>query len=96
MKHGAGPSFIFFGSLASAVGINSLTVLAVVFLMTTFIYFVYVVFKMSRFMTMTSMIGLIVFEIIVWSALVSIVIYIVLKLYNGVMASLPFIENNTD
>ena len=86
----------FFGSLASAVGINSLTVLAVVFLMTTFIYFVYVVFKMSRFMTMTSMIGLIVFEIIVWSALVSIVIYIVLKLYNGVMASLPFIENKTD
>ena len=70
--------------------------LAVVFLMTTFIYFVYVVFKMSRFMTMTSMIGLIVFEIIVWSALVSIVIYIVLKLYNGVMASLPFIENKTD
>ena len=51
---------------------------------------------MSRFMTMTSMIGLIVFEIIVWSALVSIVIYIVLKLYNGVMASLPFIENKTD
>ena len=91
-----GTVIYFFGSLASAVGINSLTVLAVVFLLTTFIYFVYVVFKMSRFMTMTSMIGLIVFEIIVWSALVSIVIYIVLKLYNGVMASLPFIENKTD
>ena len=47
-------------------------------------------------MTMTSTIGLIVFEIIVWSVLVSIIIYIVLKLYNGVIASLPFIESKTD
>lgn len=80
----------FFGSLASAGGIHSIYILAALFLLTTFVYFVYIVYKMSRFMTMTNTIGLIVFEIIVWSVLISSLIYIVLKLYNGVMASLPF------
>ena len=42
-------------------------------------------------MTIVSTIGLIVFEIMVWSVLVSTIIYILLKLYNGVIASLPLL-----
>lgn len=86
----------FFGSLTSAAGIQSFYILATLFLLTTFVYFVYVVYKVSRFMTMTSTIGLIIFEIIVWSVLISILIYIVLKLYNGVIASLPFGDAKRD
>lgn len=80
----------FFGALASAGGINSIILLTAIFLLTTFIYFVYVVFKLSKFMTIFSTIGLLVFEIMVWSVLVSTIIYILLKLYTGVIASLPF------
>ena len=86
----------FFGALASAAGINSISLLAAIFLLTTFIYFVYVVFKLSKFMTMVSTIGLLVFEIMVWTILLSTIIYILLKLYNGVIASLPFIGSKTD
>ena len=80
----------FFGSLVSAGGIHSINVLAAIFLLTTFIYFVYVVYKLSKFMTIGRTVGLIIFEIIVWSVLISTIIYILLKLYNGVLASLPF------
>ncbi|MEK4404588.1 MULTISPECIES: YufK family protein [Sporosarcina] len=86
----------FFGALASVGGINSISLLTAVFLLTTFIYFVYVVFKLSKYMTIVSTIGLLVFEILVWAILVSTIIYILLKLYNGVIASLPFIGSKTD
>ena len=86
----------FFGALVSVLGINSVAVLGTVFLLTTFIYFVYVVYKLSRFMTIVSTIGLIIFEITFWCVLISTIIYILLKLYTGVIASLPFIGEKTD
>lgn len=82
----------FFGALLTVGGINSITIMGVIFLATTFIYFVYVVTKLSKYMSITSMLGLIVFEIITWSVLISSIIFILLKLYNGIMASLPFLE----
>ncbi|WP_318616889.1 YufK family protein [Sporosarcina sp. YIM B06819] len=82
----------FFGALVSAGGISSIGILAVTFLLTTFIYFIYVVYKLSNFMTIGRTIGLIVFEIIIWAVLISTIVYILLKLYNGVIASLPFLE----
>jgi len=81
----------FFGALVSAGGISSIIVLAVIFLLTTFIYFIYVVYKLSKFMTIGRTMGLIIFEIIIWSVLISTIVYILLKLYNGVIASLPFL-----
>ncbi|CAM3202477.1 YufK family protein [Filibacter tadaridae] len=82
----------FFGALLSAGGIHSIYLLVGIFLLTTFIYFVYVVYKLSEFMTIISTMGLLIFEIIVWSVFISVVLYILLKLYNGVIASLPFID----
>jgi hypothetical protein len=55
-----------------------------------------VVYKLSRFMTIMRTIGLIIFEITIWSVLLSTIVYILLKLYNGVIASLPFVGNKTD
>ncbi|MFS0576553.1 YufK family protein [Sporosarcina sp. 179-K 3D1 HS] len=86
----------FFGSLASAGGIHSIKLLAGIFLLTTFIYFVFTVYKLSKFMTVTSTIGLLVFEITIWSVFLSIIIYILLRLYNGLIASLPFLGNEMD
>ncbi len=84
--------FIFSVRLCQLVVSIRLTVLAAIFMLTTFIYFIYVVYKLSNFMTISRTIGLIVFEIIIWSVLISTIVYILLKLYNGVIASLPFLD----
>lgn len=81
----------FMGAVISAVGFQSLQVLLLVFLATAFIYFVYVVFKLSGSMSLLGTVGLIMFEIIVWSLFLTLVIYVAIKLYNGIMASLPFL-----
>lgn len=80
----------FIGAFATAGGIHSIQIMGVLFLITTFIYFIYVCFKLSKFMTLFSMVGLIFFEILMWGSFLSLVVYILLRLYNGVLASLPF------
>ena len=87
----SGNLIYFFGALASVAGIQSLKILIGIFLVTTFIYFVYSVFMLSKYLTVFSTIGLLVFEILVWGVLLSVFIYIILKLYNGILASLPVI-----
>ncbi|AOV07003.1 DUF5366 family protein [Sporosarcina ureilytica] len=85
----AGNVIYFFGAIATAGGIHSIKIMGLLFLLTTVLYFIYTVFKLSKFMSLTSMIGLIAFEVIMWGVLLTVVIYISLKLYNGVLASLP-------
>ncbi|WP_391116617.1 DUF5366 family protein [Psychrobacillus sp. L3] len=81
----------FVGAVISAIGFQSLPILLLVFLSTAFIYFVYVVYKLSSSMSLLGTVGLIMFEILVWSLFLALVIYVIIKLYNGVMASLPFL-----
>lgn len=80
----------FFGSLLSVIGIQSYILLISIFALTVFIYFIYTVYKMSQSMTIVGMIGLIIFEVLFWCLFVTLILYILLKLYNGVLASLPF------
>ncbi|AYC29947.1 DUF5366 family protein [Paenisporosarcina cavernae] len=82
----------FFGSLLSVIGIQSIQLLALVFLGTAFIYFVYVVYKLSHTLTFGGTLGLILFEILTWSIFVSMILYVFFKLYNGIIASLPFLD----
>lgn len=91
----SGNLIYFFGAITSAAGIQSIKLLGLIFLLTTFIYFVYMVYKLSKFMTIGSTVGLIFFEIIVWSVFLFTIIYILLRLYNGVMASLPFVTDES-
>lgn len=85
----SGAVIYFFGALASAAGIQSWKMLVLIFLVTTFIYFIYVVYKLSPFMTMTNTVGLIFFQIVVWSVLLAVIIFILIRLYNGLLASIP-------
>lgn len=80
----------FFGAFASVIGIQSIVLLVVIFLATVFCYFIFNVYKMSQYMSITGVIGLIFFEIITWFLIVALVVYAVIKLYNGILASLPF------
>lgn len=85
----AGSVIYFFGAVATAGGIFSIQIMGLIFLSTTLLYFIYTVYKLSQFMSFGSMIGLIAFEVMLWGASISGVIYILIKLYNGVLASLP-------
>ncbi|PPA69999.1 DUF5366 family protein [Jeotgalibacillus proteolyticus] len=86
-------SFIYFaGALISVASLKSIIGLIVIFIITSFIYFVYFVIKTSTTLTAAGTLGLILFELIVWSALLSSVIYVIVRLYNGLMASLPILE----
>lgn len=80
----------FFGSLLSFIGIQSFILLMIVFAVTIFAYFIYTIYKMSQYMSTLGMIGLITFEIMFWAVFVTFILYISLKLYNGILASLPF------
>lgn len=80
----------FFGALLSAFGIQSLYILLAIFLLTVLAYFVFSVYKMSNFMSIGGLIGLIFFEIVFWALLIALILYVVVKLYNGILASLPF------
>jgi len=80
----------FFGAFASLIGIQSLLILVVIFLATVFCYFIFNVYKMSQYMSITGVIGLIVFEVMTWFVIMALVVYAVIKLYNGILASLPF------
>ena len=92
MAQARGGFVIFFiGAIISLVGFQSIQLLLIIFLLTTFIYFVYVVFKLSGSMSLIGTLGLVMFEIIIWSLFMTLVIYIIIKLYNGIIASLPFL-----
>lgn len=80
----------FFGALASILGIQSFTILFMLFTITIFTYFIFTIYKMSQYLSFSGTIGLIFFEILIWAIFITLIIYAVLKLYNGLLASLPF------
>lgn len=89
---GRGGYVVFFvGAVLSVIGMQSFVVLIGIFMLTVFVYFIYTVFKMSQFMSMTGIVGLIFFEILIWTALLTLIVYALFKLYNSVIASLPFL-----
>ncbi|KOY82073.1 DUF5366 family protein [Lysinibacillus macroides] len=81
---------LFIGAMCSAFAIQFIYVLIGIFVLTIFAYFIYLIYKMSHFMSMGSTIGLLVFELFMWTILLTLVVYVILKLYNGILASLPF------
>ncbi len=80
----------FLGSLLSVFGVQSLLILLSIFALTVFSYFIYNIFKMSQFLSFGGTMGLIFFEILFWAIFIAFICYVVLKLYNGILASLPF------
>jgi len=80
----------FLGALLSVFGVQSILILLGIFALTIFGYFIYNIYKMSQFLTFAGTIGLIFFEILFWAIFITSICYVVLKLYNGILASLPF------
>lgn len=80
----------FIGALATIVGMQSIVLLILILLITVAIYFIYTVYKMSHYLSFPGLIGLIVFEIVVWATFLAVILFVVAKLFNSILASLPF------
>ena len=80
----------FIGALATIAGIKSIFLLVLILFITVSIYFIYTMYKMSNYMSFIGLIGLIFFEIVVWATFIGAIIFVVFKLYNSILASLPF------
>lgn len=85
-----GSVIFFFGALISSVGITNIYILGAIFLVTIFIYFVFVIYKISIHVSFGASVGVMLFEIVTWAVILTLVVYAVFKLYNGIVASLPF------
>jgi hypothetical protein len=60
-----------------------------IFLAATVIYFIYFVYISGSSFSPAGLIGITFFQVISWASLLSILLFLTLKLYNSVMASLP-------
>lgn len=80
------------GAILSAFGLQYIYFLVGVFVLTILAYFIFVMYKMSHFMSISGTVGLIIFELLIWLTLLTAIIYVVIKLYNGILASLPFAQ----
>ncbi|GEK34681.1 DUF5366 family protein [Kurthia sibirica] len=85
-----GSVIFFFGSLLSAIGITNIYILAAIFVVTIFIYFVFVIYKISVHVSFGASVGVMLFEMVTWVVIITLVVYAFFKLYNGIVSSLPF------
>ncbi|UYZ21367.1 DUF5366 family protein [Mesobacillus jeotgali] len=79
----------FAGGIAALASFFSFTGIGSIFLITTIVYFIYFVYKISPKLTAAGLIGTVFFQVILWSTLVLGIIYIAVKVYNSLIASLP-------
>lgn len=85
-----GNVIFFFGALFSAAGISNIYILAGIFALTIFVYFVFIIYKISVHVSFGASVGVMLFEIIIWFVLLTLIVYAFFKLYNGIVSSLPF------
>lgn len=77
------------GASISLFSVQSLIGLLAIFIFTNLIAFIYFVYKIMTTLSISGLVGLIFFHIFIWSTLLIIVGYSMLKLYNSMMDNLP-------
>ncbi|KAB7706956.1 hypothetical protein F9802_07980 [Bacillus aerolatus] len=83
-------SIIFFaGGLISLISFSSLIGIVVIFLLTAAGYLIFFVYKASPALSMANLIGIITFQVVSWSAFGITLALIGMKIYNGLLGSLP-------
>ncbi|WP_044338121.1 DUF5366 family protein [Rossellomorea aquimaris] len=84
-----GSMIYFIGGLVSVLSLKSFLGLLIIFTLSSMVYFVYFVYKISPSLSKMGIIGVVSLQIFSWSSLFLTIFFVFLKLYNGVMASLP-------
>ncbi|MCY7752875.1 YufK family protein [Bacillus haynesii] len=83
-------SAVYLGaSLLSFIFVQYAAGIAALFLLATLVYFIFIVYAIHSTLSFMSLIGFIMFELLFWFTFVIGTVYIIIKLYNSVMASLP-------
>lgn len=88
IRSGSGIYF-FAGAISLLISFYSILIVFILFLIATISYFINFVYKVSGELTVGGIVGVIFFQVIVWSTLVVGVGYVTLKVYNSILASLP-------
>lgn len=84
-----GAIIYFIGSIISLLMMSSLIGILTVFAITTVTYFCYFVYKISSSLSILGLVGVIFFQVLTWSSIFIGVVYLAVKVYNSVIASLP-------
>ncbi|MBY0124289.1 DUF5366 family protein [Bacillus sp. S/N-304-OC-R1] len=85
----SGAVIFFTGSALSLVSMNSFSGIGLIFVITVAVYFLYFVYKVSSSLSYLGLIGLIFFQVLFWSTFICGIIYLAIKVYNSIIASLP-------
>jgi Family of unknown function (DUF5366) len=84
-----GSAFYLISGMLSLLTVHDMKGIIGMFLITTFIYFIFFVYKVSASLTGPGLIGLVFFHVMFWSTFTLGVIYLCVKLYNSMIESLP-------
>lgn len=84
-----GSAIYFIGGAVSLISMFSFIGIGIILLLTTVFYFIYFVYKVSHGASTIGIIGIIFFQVLIWSTLLLGVLYLGIKVYNSIMASLP-------
>ncbi len=84
-----GATIYFTAGVVSLISYFSFLGIGAIFALATFIYFIYFVYKISPNLTAVGLVGTIFFQVILWSTLILGIVYIAVKVYNSLIASLP-------
>ncbi|MFW0781460.1 DUF5366 family protein [Rossellomorea marisflavi] len=87
-----GSMIYFIGGLVSVLSLQSFKGLIAIFVLTSAVYFFYFVNKISSSLTKAGLLGVVTMQLFSWAALILTIFFILIKLYNGLMASLPIIS----
>lgn len=84
-----GAVIFFIGSAASLISMNSFIGIGLIFVITVTVYFLYFVYKVSSSLSYSGIMGLIFFQVLFWSTFICGILYLAIKVYNSIIASLP-------
>lgn len=83
-------SILLIGACLSVIGINSFIVLIAIAIGTLLVYFIATMVRLTEYLGFGSVIGLLIFEFAIWTVLLVTLAYVLVKLYNSLLSSLPF------
>ena len=88
----SGSMIYFIGGLVSVLSLKSFLGLLLIFALSSIAYFIYFVYKISPSLSKWGIFGVVSLQVFSWSSMFLTIFFVFLKLYNGVMASLPIMS----
>ena len=88
MKIRSGSMIFVVGSLLSLFFYQSLLAIAIIFAAACFVYFVFFIFKVSGYLTVGNMFGMVFMIVLFWAVFIFAVMYVALRVYHAVLAAL--------